>query len=508
MIYLKFLKIFLLSILSFFVAFLDSKAYKTQLDYNYQAKDFQNFNQLFGSVTGDSALFEKVSKLLDKDGNIHLYSLCKFHYEKSCLCGISDKNIYSLDPLDSENCFCFNYPRYTSGNYASLYVDYSGDISVFVNTHANNSKMESDQVTGSYNYAGIELFDSKNSYTDSLKKLAERFDMDAESIKPADESQIIDFAEYGYCPSSMVVNPGHDNNNSMNHEGYMVFGKYGMGVSSSSPEDVQTASSFILFKKHVLGALTDDDIRIAMYSDFNDVFNLDTQGTNAFSKQDKEYIDNVIYDLNNSINYGDEDLAFCDFSKDGNNTYENISKALDFAIYANDAFVNESFKTHLFLEKLLENNDYNKLAEAVSENLGTDSKCYEKFGSYENAIKFEALYDKANKYMKNTKVDPGKNTITECKALLGDPSDPEYPAYYLQKALNFIKILGPVLIIVLSVYDYVKAIPSGDKEILSKVNRKSAIRISAGIALFFAPILVKALFTLLGLYNGSDCHIG
>lgn len=503
----KIVKAMALGILIFFAAVLNSRAYKTQLDYNYQVKDFQNFKQYFGLFPESLEIGRKANAFLDENGYMHLSSLCKFYYEKSCLCEPPDDKAYSLDPLDTNSCFCFNYPLYKSGNYAMIYIDSEGDISVLVNTHGN-SKMETDKVTGAYLYAGIELFDTDGSYENTIKKLAEKFGHDVDSFSPVDKAQVVEFAEYGYCPNSIVVNPGHDNNSSTSHKGSIAFGKYGLGIPSLLSRDIYGASTYVLFDKHNKGTLNDADLENASYSYFNDVFNADSQSSNAFSKQDKTYIDNVIYDLNNSVNYSDEDLAFCDFSKDGNNTYENISKALDFAIYANDAFVNDSSKTHLFLEKLLENNDYNKLAEAVSENLGTDSKCYEKFGSYENAIKFEALYDKANQYMKNTKVDPGKNTITECKALLGDPSDPEYPAYYLQKALNFIKILGPVLIIVLSVYDYVKAIPSGDKEILSKVNKKSAIRISAGIALFFAPILVKALFTLLGLYNGSDCRIG
>lgn len=503
----KVVKILAFSMLAFFVATINSKAYKTQLDYNYQVKDFQNFKQYVGTFPESSSIGKKANAMLDENGYLRVPSMCKYSYEKSCICYSSDKTKYSLDPLDTSSCFCFNYPLYKNGNYASLYVPVDGGISVLVNTHSS-SEFQVDKITGSYKYIDADLFDTDtNSFTEKLEKSIKKvasswFDTD---FAIGDVGQLKDFADYGYCPSGIVVNPVDGNDSSTNHKGVVIIGKYGIGIPDSFDGLIDFA---VLYAKHTSGALSSSDIEKIPYIYFNDVFNVTSQGSNAFSQQDKQYIDNVIYDLNNSVNYSDEDLTFCDFSKDGNNTYENISKALDFAIYTDRSYVQSSFKTHLFLAKLLENNNYNALAEAVSNNLGTGSKCYEKFGTYENGVKFEDLYDKANQYLKNTTIDPEKNTIKDCKTLLGDPNNSEDVAYYLQKALNFIKILGPILIIVLSVYDYVKAIPSGDKEILSKVNKKSAIRISAGIALFFAPILVKALFTLFGLYSDGDCGIG
>lgn len=510
----KFVRILIVCTFTFFASILSSKAFKTQLDYKYQVKDFQYFKQYYGTLSNRGSDFVKLLDefLLDKDGYLNMPSLCKFHYEKSCLCGISDKHIYSLDPLDTDNCFCFDYPRYKSGNYATIFLDLSGNMSVFVNTHGN-SKIESDQVTGRYDYGDMSTYDNSEKYDVIYNKFrkyaAKKFDIDDATLKYLDNQQIKDFVDYGYCPNNIVINPGHDNDSSFSHEGDIFFGKYGEEVSSRYEQDFETLSGVILFKKYSEHSLTEEDINNALYSDFNDVFDVDSQSANAFSREDKNYIDNVIYDLNNSSTYSDDDLAFCDFSREGNNTYDNLYKALDFANYVENSYLDSNnYKTHLFLRKLLKNNDYEKLAEAVKNNLGTGSKCYEKFGTYDNGSKFETLYDKAELYLNGQKVDPNKNTIKDCKSLLGDPNTPGEVAYYLQRILNFIKILGPVLIIALSVYDYVKAIPSGDKEILSKVNKRSAIRISAGIALFFTPILIKALFTLLGLYSGDDCNIG
>ena len=506
----KTIKYVFLTILIFCICSLNPKAFKTQTDYVYGVKDYMTFKQKVSGIQSKSIFNSLFSGVEIKDGTFDIHSLCKYHYKTSCLCtDDATEKLIDLDPLDQDSCFCFDYPIYKYSNYATFYADLAGDFSVFVNSSNNTSDLTGDLVTGSYDYADSDyFFNTESSKKNELFGLESITSNKSTIEKYINESGLSDFINYGWCPSNMVVNPGADNDDSFSHKGDILFGKFGLTGNIYKN----------LFYQHYksVGSLSKSEARnimekypINLYNHFNDVFELDNQSSNAFSKSDKEYIDNVIYDLTNLNTYNDTDLVFCDFAAAGNNTYDNLYKALDFASYVDRSFGSAGeYTTHKSLKKLLEVNGYYKLADAIIDNLGTNSKCYEKYGSIENSSKYEALYDKAKAFQNSSNVNPNNNTINTCNDLLGNPDNPDDVAYYVQVALNFVKILGPVLIIALSVYDYVRAIPSGDKEILNKVNKKTVVRVCAGIAIFFAPILVEALFKLLGLYSGNDCGIG
>ena len=92
-------------------------------------------------------------------------------------------------------------------------------------------------------------------------------------------------------------------------------------------------------------------------------------------------------------------------------------------------------------------------------------------------------------------------------SLLGDPSDPNSVAWLLQQVLNFIKIVGPILVIVLSSIDFAKVIIKSDDEAMAKAQKKLIIRLILAALLFFIPILVSVLLDLFGLTSSSTCGL-
>ncbi len=77
---------------------------------------------------------------------------------------------------------------------------------------------------------------------------------------------------------------------------------------------------------------------------------------------------------------------------------------------------------------------------------------------------------------------------------------------FLQQIFNVIKYAGPLLCLVFSVIDFVKAAASQDKDALTKAGKTTAKRVVYALILFFIPVLINFLFPLLG-WVGT-CGIG
>lgn len=89
-------------------------------------------------------------------------------------------------------------------------------------------------------------------------------------------------------------------------------------------------------------------------------------------------------------------------------------------------------------------------------------------------------------------------TTEDCKGFLGDPSSPNAPAYYLVLAFKIIKYLAIVLVLVMSIIDFVKATISQDKDLLKKATLTAGKRLVFAILIFFLPTLLNYLLSWLG----------
>lgn len=90
-------------------------------------------------------------------------------------------------------------------------------------------------------------------------------------------------------------------------------------------------------------------------------------------------------------------------------------------------------------------------------------------------------------------------SCTGSNAALGDVNDPDSVAWLLQKLLNYIKILGPFLVLVFSSIDFIKAIVTSDDESLKKATKNLSMRLILALALFLIPVFVSVMLNIVGL---------
>ena len=92
-------------------------------------------------------------------------------------------------------------------------------------------------------------------------------------------------------------------------------------------------------------------------------------------------------------------------------------------------------------------------------------------------------------------------------ALLGNPNDPNSVAWLLQQALNVIRVVGPILVIILSSFDFIRVIINNDDEAMGKAQKKLVMRLVLVALLFFIPTLVEVLLRIFNLTSTATCGI-
>ena len=90
------------------------------------------------------------------------------------------------------------------------------------------------------------------------------------------------------------------------------------------------------------------------------------------------------------------------------------------------------------------------------------------------------------------------NMILDINDYLGDPSDEDSVGWLLQTLLDYIKIIGPILVVVLSSADFIVIIVKGDDESMAKATKKLITRLILAALLFFIPTLVEVLLNIFG----------
>lgn len=79
--------------------------------------------------------------------------------------------------------------------------------------------------------------------------------------------------------------------------------------------------------------------------------------------------------------------------------------------------------------------------------------------------------------------------------------------WILQRILNYIKIFGPIAVILLSAIDFIKAIMSSDEKVMQSVQSKFIIRLIAAIALFLIPFIVELILNIFLGINNPTCGL-
>ena len=108
----------------------------------------------------------------------------------------------------------------------------------------------------------------------------------------------------------------------------------------------------------------------------------------------------------------------------------------------------------------------------------------------------------AAKKSNNVQYDPN----LKCEGLLGDPEkDPDSVAWFLVKILNYLKLLGPLMVLVLSSLDFAKAILTSDDESMKKAQSNLITRLLLAAALFVLPVLIEVLLDVFGFTPSDFC---
>lgn len=96
-----------------------------------------------------------------------------------------------------------------------------------------------------------------------------------------------------------------------------------------------------------------------------------------------------------------------------------------------------------------------------------------------------------------------------CNTLLGDTSVKGEPAYYLNFAFNLMKYAAIVLLLVLTIVEYAKAVASSNQDAIKKATTSTVKRLIIAMIIFLLPILINFVLRLLGIIStNGTCGIG
>ena len=107
-----------------------------------------------------------------------------------------------------------------------------------------------------------------------------------------------------------------------------------------------------------------------------------------------------------------------------------------------------------------------------------------------------------------------ENVSSDCESIFGDikddgknydPNNNGLPsvAYVLQKIFDFMKVLGPLLVLVLSIMDLVKVVASSDKDSLNKFLKTTSKRLIYAVLLFVVPTILNLVLSWVTTSNGT-----
>ena len=114
-------------------------------------------------------------------------------------------------------------------------------------------------------------------------------------------------------------------------------------------------------------------------------------------------------------------------------------------------------------------------------------------------IKLIKIDDETNLHLKPLEMDK----TFPCDGLLGNVGNKSDPAYWIQMALNVIRIAAVSALLLLSTIDLIKILSSQDDTVTKKTITRSLKRFMYTIILFFLPILLNLLFGYMKVYGNE-----
>ena len=114
-----------------------------------------------------------------------------------------------------------------------------------------------------------------------------------------------------------------------------------------------------------------------------------------------------------------------------------------------------------------------------------------------NRILLNTLEEYVKKQEQKTKKEKEEKESIRCTYVLGDPNKDGSFANMMQKILNYIKIIAPILVVLLSGFDFAKNTLIGDQEEMKKAGKKLGIRLACAVGVYLAPLLTGFLINFI-----------
>lgn len=94
-----------------------------------------------------------------------------------------------------------------------------------------------------------------------------------------------------------------------------------------------------------------------------------------------------------------------------------------------------------------------------------------------------------------------------CGSVLGDPTNDKSTAWLIKKIVGYIRIVGIMLVVALSGFDFTKAIIQNDEKQMAGVRNRLVTRILGIILLFMLPTIVMSLLGAFGFTKNCDVEV-
>lgn len=119
----------------------------------------------------------------------------------------------------------------------------------------------------------------------------------------------------------------------------------------------------------------------------------------------------------------------------------------------------------------------------------------------------EKWYQNDSIFLAST-VNKNVQILADCNnSILGSTSDPDSVAWLLQQILNYIRALGPAIVVVLSGVEFAKVIITSDDDGMKKAQKRLVTRLILIALLFFVPTITIAILDIFGMSNDPTCGL-
>lgn len=123
------------------------------------------------------------------------------------------------------------------------------------------------------------------------------------------------------------------------------------------------------------------------------------------------------------------------------------------------------------------------------------------------ALENNNIVSKIDSNVLTNTINIAASNCVESDAILGDPECEDSVAWLVQLILNVIKILGPILVILLSSIDFIMVIVKSDNEAFQKAQKKLITRLILALLLFIVPVIVEVILSVFGITGNATAGL-